>query len=403
MTFDILMLTFPKMDNRVDLKYKNKHFPPSHFASKPNNPNPSNASPTIPNPAHPSLDGPPQTITDLIAGFAGLAIEPAASEIEGTPPPPCPIIHVPHEILIHILNDLAIIDVASFVRLAQVCKHFAYLVATEEPIWKRVCLGSEVGFGAMHYQWQREITGELLETIDDTEGVEDSEDGKQLATRTTKADPLVSTEPLLQELYSSSWQKMFRLRPRLRFNGVYISTVNYIRPGQASPSQITWNSPVHIVTYYRYLRFFRDGTVISLLTTSEPTDVVRHLTKDLLKLHQSGIPQAHLPSAVMQTALRGRWRLSGVGDDTDVSLKDSEGDVFVETEGVGSKHEGEGTKYIYRMELTLRSAGKAARNNKLTWKGFWCYNRMTDDWGEFGLRNDKAFFWSRVKSYGTGQ
>ena len=61
---------------------------------------------------------------------------------------------------------------------------------------------------------------------------------------------------------------MFRNRPRLRFGGVYISTVNYVRPGASLPNQqMTWSTPLHVVTYYRYLRFYRDGSCISLLTT----------------------------------------------------------------------------------------------------------------------------------------
>jgi len=280
--------------------------------------------------------------------------------------------------------------------LAQVCKRLAYLVATEEQIWKRVCIGSEVGFGAMHYEWQRNISGGAIEDHEleiqlvKAEGHEENEQSN---------GPILGSsihETLLHNAYSSSWQRMFRSRPRIRFNGCYISTVNYIRPGQASATQNTWISPVHIVTYYRYLRFFRDGTVISLLTTTEPAHVVHYLTKDLQAIHRDG-GGAYLPSAVMQSALRGRWRLSTAADNPEVDLKDSEGDVYVETEGVDPK------KYIYRMELSLRNAGKSARNNKLAWKGFWCYNKETDDWGEFGLRNDKAFFWSRVKSYGTGE
>lgn len=377
------------MDDRVDLKYKNKHFPPSHFTPKPSNSNPSNAPVTVPNPTHHSLDGPPLSIKDLIAGFSGLKIEPAPAEIEGTPEPSCPISSLPEEILTHILVEVAIIDVASFVRLALVCKRLAYLVATEESIWKRVCLGSEVGFGAMHYSWQKEIIGGPL-VVEEVYPDELDTGGDIVKI----PDLAMTTETLLNSVYSSSWHKMFRLRPRIRFNGCYISTVNYMRPGQASPTLVTWNSPVHIVTYYRYLRFFRDGTVISLLTTSEPADVVHYLTKDLQTTHKSG-GGAHLPSLVMQNALRGRWRLSSAADSPDAELKDSEGDLFVETEGVGPK-------YIYRMELTLRSSGKGARNNKMVWKGFWNYNKLTDDWGEFGLRNDKAFFWSRVKSYGNG-
>jgi len=376
----------------VDVKYRRKHFPPSYFASKVHKLNPSNASQTIPSTAHHSLDGPPQSIKDLIASFRGLSIEPAQPEIEGMSAPSCPISTLPHEILVHILKDTAILDVAAFVRLSQVCKRLAYMVNTEEQIWKRICLGSEVGFGAMHYYWQSEICGSPLDEENSVQVLDASaaEGDSPIPGLDIENSSLV----LLHNVYSASWQKMFRLRPRIRFNGCYISTVNYIRPGQASPSQITWNSPVHIVTYYRYLRFYRDGTVISLLTTSEPPEVVYFLTKSLLESHKDG-SGAHLPSAIMQNALRGRWRLSSASDSPVPDLKDVEGDLYIETEGVG--------KYIYCMELSLRSAGKGAKNNKLSWKAYYHYNKLTpDDRGEFTLKNDKAFFWSRVKSYGMG-
>jgi F-box protein 9 len=387
-------LTWTKLDHKVDQKYKNKHFPPSNFVMKPPNPNPSNASVTVPNTAHHSLHGPPQPIKDLIAGFSGLSIEPAPPLIEGTDASPCFLADLPDEILIGIFKEVAIIDVASFVRLAQVCKKMAYLVATEEQIWKRICIGSEVGFGAMHYEWQREIHGGVLEE-DMPQLVDDFDEAKtSLEVTTERLSNEDITASLLHNTYSSSWQKMFRLRPRLRFNGCYISYINYMRPGMPSPSQISWASPVHIVTYYRYLRFFRDGTVISLQTTSEPADVVHHLTKELLESHRDGA-MSFLPSVVMQHALRGRWRLSTATDNPSADLKDAEGDVLVDTEAPYPK-------YIFRMELSLRTAGKGAKNNKLAWKGFWYYNKLTNDLEEFTLKNDRAFIWSRVKSYGDG-
>jgi F-box protein 9 len=286
-------------------------------------------------------------------------------------------------------------DVAEFVRLSLVCKKFAYLTATEQQIWRRVCLGTEFGFGGMHYHWQCTISWSPLEEEEqdgDTSMATEIVSIEELA-RKRQEESLATTNILLPS-YSSSWKNMFHHRPRIRFNGCYISTVNYIRAGQASAHQITWNSPVHIVTYYRYLRFFRDGTAISLLTTSEPADVVQHLTRDALALHKDGV-NAHLSSAVMQFALRGRWRLSSGLDSPDLPSKDAEGDMVVETEGVG--------KYMYRLELSLRTAGKAARNNKLVRRGFYSYNRLTDDWGEFALKNEKPFFFSRVKSYGLGE
>jgi F-box protein 9 len=52
------------------------------------------------------------------------------------------------------------------------------------------------------------------------------------------------------------------------------------------------------------------------------------------------------------------------------------------------------------MLLSIGSAGRGVRNNKLAWQGYWSYNLLTDDWGEYGLKNDRPFYWSRVKSYG---
>ncbi|KAI1384059.1 uncharacterized protein F4822DRAFT_59634 [Hypoxylon trugodes] len=385
-----------RMDDNVDQSYRNKHFPGRW--TKPAQLNPSNSPVTVPNTAHHSLDDRPVlSLPELIASFSSLRIEGSPPECEGVAPPPCPMAELPDEILIHILRDVAITDVADFVRLAQVCKRLAYLVATEDQIWRRVCLGSEFGFGGMHYHWQRAIDWAPLSLEQELAEDEDIFTVDELVSR-RKKENLATTNMLLRSLYSSSWQAMFRRRPRIRFNGCYISTVNYIRAGQASTHQVTWNSPVHIVTYYRYLRLFRDGAAISLLTTDEPAHVVHHLTREALALHRGG-GGPHLPSAVMTSALKGRWRLSSTADNPDPTgpAAVEGGDLYIEMEGVGPK-------YMYRMELTFQNARKAARNNnKLGWKGFWSYNKLTDDWAEFALKNDKPFFFSRVKSYGVGE
>jgi F-box protein 9 len=380
-----------RMDNAVDKVYKAKHFP-APLASKLTQQDIASDGKA---PAQ-AADAAPPSMKELIASFASASLEPVPPEVEGMPQPRSPITEIPDEILVHILRDVAILDVGDFVRLAQVCKRLAYLVATENRIWRRVCLGTEFGFGGMHHQWQASVLWgpPEEETILETSDAESDE--AHLRSRDEQdALKTATTLSLYSSLYSSSWQRMFRQRPRIRFNGCYISTVNYIRAGQSAIHQISWPSnPVHIVTYYRYLRFFRDGTLISLLTTSEPPDVVHHLSKETLVIHRSS-PMAHLPSAVMQQALMGRWRLSSAADYPDRPKSEVEGDVYVETEGIG--------KYIYRMELSLRTAGKGARHNKLAWRGFYSYNRLTDDWGEFGLKHDKNFFFSRVKSYGIGE
>lgn len=346
-------------------------------------------------------DTQPQSIADLIASFADLKVEPVPPEVEGMPQPPCPISDIPNELLVHIMSDVAADDVGDFARLAQVCKHFAYVVATEQRIWRRVCVGEAFGFEGMHHHWQKAIGWEDLDVLDVSENEGGDDNGgvisiaspDELAAR--RREQKYQTTLALHPKPFPTWKAMFRSRPRLRFNGCYISTVNYVRTGQASTNQTTWNSPIHIVTYYRYLRFYRDGTCISLLTTTAPSDVVHHLTQELLLLHRDGT-HAHLPSAVMALALKGRWRLSSIRDQPEAaSVADAEGDLFIETEGTGPK-------YIHRMDLSLTSAGKGARNNKLVWRGFYSYNKLTDDWGEFGLKNDKPYYFSRVRSYGVG-
>jgi len=303
---------------------------------------------------------------------------------------------------------MALSDVHPFTQLALVCKRLAFLTMTEDRVWKRVALGSEFGIGGMHYRYVCDLTGAPIYPS---------------LHPPTITDLTPSTYP--------TYRAQFRRRPRLRFNGCYISTVNYTRPGASHVSRANWSSPVLIVSYWRYLRFFRDGTVISLLTTAEPVDVVHHMTWENCHKRHTGA----LPNAVMKDGLKGRWRLSGPvgaqkdGDGADYDAleavtttldgkpvlapppmvaadeygeygfvpQEEEGDVHIETEGVVPK-------YMWRMQFALGNAGRkdGSRNTKLSWKGFWSYNRLTDDWGEFGLKNDKAFYFSRVKSYGMG-
>jgi F-box protein 9 len=383
----------------VDKLYKAKHFPPSYFEArkkktsalaaststapaqipKPQDPNPSKASETVPNTAHHSLHGLSAPLQSLIGDFSNLSIQGEPPPTDLSPAPPCPIATVPEEIIVEILEQVAIRDVASFVRLAQVCKRLAYLVASEDRVWKRLALGHEYGFAAMHYAWTCQVDGKPLG--------DDGEGGILLGTDSDieESEPTLSPSAITSLLVPTSYptyRTLFQRRPRIRFNGCYISTVNYTRAGQASPTNITWNSPIHIVTYYRYIRFLRDGTCISLLTTSEPADVVPYLHIEHMHKHHGA-----LPSAPMKDALLGRWRLTGP------EPEETEGTVMIETAGVTPK-------YMYKMALGLGTAGKGAKNNKLMWQGYWSYNRLTDDWGEFGLKNDRAFYWSRVKSYG---
>ncbi|KAJ4984074.1 F-box protein pof7 [Stagonosporopsis vannaccii] len=389
-----------KLDDSVHEKYKAKHFPPSFFKNRPKlqpqepnvsakapkpHENPNNAPATVPSTAHHSLHGLSPSLQTLLTEFSTLSISGESPPTDLSPAPPCPIASLPEEILVQILEHLAVQDLAAFVRLAQVCKRLAYLVNTEDQVWKRLVLGNEYGFAAMHYSYTCQIDGRPLG--DDDEGGFVLGDGSdEEDTSPTPPSGEAITQMLVPSPYPT-YRTLFYRRPRIRFNGCYISTVNYQRSGAASTMSLTWGSPIHIVTYYRYLRFHRDGTCISLLTTSEPADVVPYLYIE--HMHRN---HGNLPSAPMKDALLGRWRLSGP-EIPGIVDGEKEGTLIIETAGATPK-------YFNKMMLSLSSAGRHTKNNKLTWQGYWSYNRLTDDWGEFGLKNDRAFYWSRVKSYG---
>ena len=73
-----------------------------------------------------------------------------------------------------------------------------------------------------------------------------------------------------------NWRDMYISRPRLHFNGTYISKTTYVRPGENSFQDSSYQ-PWHLVTYFRYLRFFPGGLVLMLTTAENPTSIVNFL------------------------------------------------------------------------------------------------------------------------------
>lgn len=136
------------------------------------------------------------------------------------------------------LQHLALHSVSSVAKFALVCKRF--FIATRSPtLWRFLCehVFREPG---MSMEKSKRVQAEVVTS-----------------------------------LYGGYWLRMYIERPRVRYDGVYISVCQYIRPGV---SETAWTQPVHLVTYYQYLRFFPDGTIIKYLSTDEPSNVVRLLT-----------------------------------------------------------------------------------------------------------------------------
>lgn len=67
---------------------------------------------------------------------------------------------------------------------------------------------------------------------------------------------------------SSTWREMFISRPRVNFNGCYISKINYQRYGENS-FQDQFYRPLQLVEYFRLIRFLPNGTMLMMTSADE--------------------------------------------------------------------------------------------------------------------------------------
>ncbi|XAR62806.1 hypothetical protein NMG60_11017687 [Bertholletia excelsa] len=86
---------------------------------------------------------------------------------------------------------------------------------------------------------------------------------------------VVENYKILQSQYAGSWRKMWLSRPRIRTDGLYVSRNTYIRAGVAE-WKIT--NPVHVVCYFRYLRFYSSGRFLYKNSSQKVKDVAKCMT-----------------------------------------------------------------------------------------------------------------------------
>ncbi|KAG1860684.1 hypothetical protein DFJ58DRAFT_701133 [Suillus subalutaceus] len=176
------------------------------------------------------------------------------------------------------------------------------------------------------------------------------------------------------ELYSSDYRRAYIEHPRLRLDGVYIAVCHYMRMGS---SENAWVNVTHLITYHRYLRFFPNGQVLSLLANDEwqPQTVI-----PMLK-----------PSLRMKGFYIGNWSLSG-------------STVYITN--LDEKHpshahattELQPNKYFFQMTLALRSR-PLGRWNKLDFIGYDSVNVEDGEAVPLPLKNERSFWFSKVKSW----
>ncbi|KAI0494447.1 hypothetical protein KFK09_024585 [Dendrobium nobile] len=122
---------------------------------------------------------------------------------------------------------------------------------------------------------------------------------------------------IVQSMYECSWRKMWIHRPRIRHDGLYVSRNTYIRTGVAE-----WKvtNPVHLVCYYRYLRFFPNGKFLYKISSQKVKEVAKIMVrasksecvfKGDYTLSGEQIEAVLLYSGSRRTVLRMRLRIRG--------------------------------------------------------------------------------------------
>ncbi|KAJ3055332.1 hypothetical protein HK097_010832 [Rhizophlyctis rosea] len=228
------------------------------------------------------------------------------------------VLDLPYEIVTQILRWVILRDQGAVARLSLVSKKSA-VMCYEQSIWRFMC-------ERMH-------------------------------------GPTKGLRGLTEELnlsYGNDWLKMWLDKPRLRRDGLYISRVNYIRQGQAE----SFYAPVHLVTYFRFFRFWGDGRCAMWTTTTEPSIAVKQMS--------------------METRQKG-WMGGGyvlTGKTVHVELKDPDR-----------------PRHVFKCTLTLSST-KRGRHNKLAWVEYWVEKVNDPNFkSDIPLTSLKPFIFSRVKSY----
>lgn len=247
---------------------------------------------------------------------------------------PSPLKSLPDDIILLIFEILIHVDTPSFVQFALSCRRMAYLGFATSDSWKTLC--------QLVYKYQN---------YDD-----------EIAT----LNGMTQDQEQMVILYDHNWYRMYSERPFIKFNGIYISVVNYYREGGRSEGSSSWNNPIRMITYYRYIRFFKDGSCMKYLTVEEPKHIVPRFTQDWKSHGLSNIYSGH-------------WTISPDGQ---VSIN-SEGSV---------------DRYRFIETLQIKNSAKY-RHNRLAWVNYEFMDIETTELNEFDIKKEKPYIFSRVKLY----
>ena len=168
--------------------------------------------------------------------------------------------------------------------------------------------------------------------------------------------------------HSYSWRDTFIEQPRIRMNGAYIASCQYTQQGMSEEN--VWVRVLHLVEFFRYLRFFPNGQCLSMLTVERPGDTVHQL----------------VPGVRAKGLAVGRWHL----------LPDAANTLVV----IDDLSDASLPNYRFQMTLVLRET-QPGRWNKLEMLEYASLHLHTGEVLPFPHKHQRPFYFSRVKGYGV--
>lgn len=302
--------------------------------------------------------------------FANLGLEDDIPYVE----PISPLLNLPEDIWLSILETLIISSPESWFNFSITCKKLAYLGFQTSNIWRLLC--NLVYMKQVYTENQMYLANTTAETETSPNSL-----------------PIPQDQLLILPQYNNSWKQMLRERPFIKFNGCYISVVNYYSEGGKQEFSSSWTNPVRTITYYRYLRFYPDGTCCKILSNLEPPKVVPNLLRNapmnsIMGISLENIKQGNVSVKENHKIYIGSWDISTTGQ---VQVKITEGSV---------------PYYKFYYIFQIKNLGGIFKHGKLNWvEGYAIRKKMSEDddrEGErvnFSMKNETAFKFLRVKSY----
>ncbi|PWN33107.1 uncharacterized protein FA14DRAFT_104277, partial [Meira miltonrushii] len=187
----------------------------------------------------------------------------------------------------------------------------------------------------------------------------------------------ISISTLLAEKHRNDWRTLFIDQPRVRMNGAYIASYQYTRPGVHEEN--VWVRVIHVVKFYRSIRFLPDGRVLSFTTTDPPQDTVRKMD----------------PAFYAKGFATGRWTMHPDGLADDEILGRPKGAKIV----IDDLNDKTLSRYNFRLILKLdgRNRGKWDRMEMLEYESI---NLVSGEICPLPMNHKKPFHFSPVRSYG---